>query len=1126
MFSSLRFLDHGGEMAHRIRTHDWASTPIGAIENWPQSLRFAINIALGSSFPTAIYWGPELHLLYNDAWAPIPADRHPWALGRPGAEVWSDIWHLVEPDMRRVLATGEGFSTYDQMLPMERNGRPQETWWNYSFTPIRDEHGAVVGILNQGSETTRTVLAERARLAEVERLRELFEQAPGAVALLHGADYVFEIANPAYLDLIGGREVLGRPLRDALPEVIDQGFIELLDGVFQSGTTYRADSVPILLRRIAGGEAETRLIDFVYQPIKGANGETTDIFVLANDVTERATAEAALRASEERLQLALDSSIGVGTWFWDVPADRVVADLRFLRLYGVDEALAGIGAPIEAFLVNVHPEDRSPLEAAIARSLASGEHFSEEYRLLQPGGSVRWVASQGRPILDVEGRPLRFPGVSFDITERKLAEQAARAAAEELREANEAQSFVYALAEKQRALDTPDGVMAVTADALVDQLGVSRVGFYRIVGGDTILFGPSATRGDLPLLHGTIPLERIGTHAIQAYREGRTLISHDTGRDPALSDSDIAQRTAAAIGVPLLRGGEWVSTMFVNEATARQWGPDEIAFIEAIAEMSWDAVERAGALTALRESEEKFRAIANSIDPMVWSTLADGYHDYYNDRWYEFTGVPYGSTDGEGWADVFHPDDQERTWALWRHCLVTGDPYHIEYRLRHHSGAYRWVLGRAQPVRDDSGRIIRWFGTCTDIQDIVDAREVLARSREELEAAVHQRTEQLMQAEQQLRQAQKMEAVGQLTGGIAHDFNNMLAVVIGALDLLERRIGQGRTDIDRYIVAARDGATRAAALTQRLLAFSRQQPLAPNPVDANAMVEGMIELLARTLGEAVTVETRLADGLRPALADPNQLENAILNLCVNGRDAMPGGGRLTIETAYVAAGASEAQALGVEPGDYVAIAVRDTGSGMPPEVAARAFDPFFTTKGVGKGTGLGLSQVFGFARQSGGMVRIETEQGQGTRVSLYLPVYQGEIDATAQAGDVADAERARPGETVMVVEDEERVRSYSVEALRELGYDVVSAADGVEALAMIEGGLSVSLLFTDVVMPEMSGRELARRACARLPDLKILLTSGYSPDIAGLDDSILTKPFDIDRLARRVRAALDEPKDT
>ncbi|MDV3459104.1 PAS domain-containing protein [Sphingomonas sp. HF-S4] len=1109
-------------MAQRIRAHPWADTPLGAIEDWPQSLRFAINIALGSSFPTAIYWGPELRLLYNDAWAPIPADRHPWALGRPGAEVWADIWHLVGDEMARVLATGEGFSTYDQMLPMVRDGRRQETWWNYSFTPIRDEHGDVVGILNQGNETTRAVLGERARLAEVERLRELFEQAPGAVALLHGPDHVFEIVNPAYRDLIGGREVLGLAVAEGLPEVVEQGFVELLDQVFRTGVAYRADAVPIHLLRGDDAVAEARMLDFVYQPIKDATGDTTDILVFANDVTERATAEAALRTNEERLQLALDSSVGVGTWFWDVPNDRVTADRRFLRLYGVDEAREGVGAPIEAFFVHVHPDDRAKLEAAIAASLATGAGFSEEYRLVQPDGTIHWVAAQGKPIFDDLGQPLRFPGVSFDITERKAAEEAARAAAADLGAANALQSFVYALAETQRRLDTPDAIMAATSEAMVDQLGADRVGFYRVTEGETIVFGASATRGTLPPLAGTIAVDGIGAAVQQAYRAGETLVLHDTRRQLSPGESDIAQRAEAAIGVPLLRGGEWIATMFVNQAAPRRWSPEEVAFTEAIAEMSWDAVERAGALVALRGSEEKFRAIANSIDPMVWSTLPDGYHDYYNDRWYEFTGTPYGSTDGEGWADMFHPDDQGQAWKLWRHCLETGEPYHIEYRLRHHSGRYRWVLGRAQPVRDESGRIIRWFGTCTDIQEIVDAREVLARSREELEAAIHERTEQLMLAEQQLRQAQKMEAVGQLTGGIAHDFNNMLAVVIGALDLLERRIAQGRTDVDRYLVAARDGATRAAALTQRLLAFSRQQPLAPSPVDANAMVEGMIELLMRTLGEAIGVETLLAGSLRPALADPNQLENAILNLSVNARDAMPGGGRLTIETANLAAGPSDAQALGIEPGDYVAITVADTGVGMPPEIAARAFDPFFTTKGVGKGTGLGLSQVFGFARQSGGAVRIETAPGEGTRVSLYLPVYHGAIDPVAQAGEVAEAERARPGELVMVVEDEERVRSYSIEALRELGYEVVSAPDGIEALRMIERGQRVSLLFTDVVMPEMSGRELARRARDRLPGLKVLLTSGYTPDIAGFDETILTKPFGIDRLAHRVRAALDE----
>lgn len=1108
-------------MPRRIREHDWAATPLGPIEGWPQALRFALNIALGSSFPTAIYWGADLRLLYNDAWAPIPADRHPWALGRPGAEVWSDIWHLVGPQMERVLETGEAFAFYDVMLPMERNGEPRETWWNYSFTPIRDEYGEVVGILNQGNETTRVVLAEREHLAEVERLQQLFEQAPGAVALLQGPDHVFELANPHYLSLIGRSDIVGKSVAQVLPEVVDQGFVALLDRVYVSGEAYLGNDTPVRLRR-AGGEIETRYLDFVYQPIRDHDGAVTGIFVLANDVTERAHAEAALRSSEERLQLALESTAGVGTWLWDLIEDRVTADDRFLRLFGVNGETVGGTIPIERFFAAIHPEDLPAVRAAIARAVETGEQYVQEYRVLKPDGELQWITAQGRCSFDPQGNPLRFPGVAFDITQRKLAEEAARAAADELHRATEAQSFIHALAEHQRTLETPEAVMEQTVEALAARLRAERVGFYWVHDERTIHFGPSATHGNLPPLTGAMEVDELGAPAAEQYRSGKTLVARDTRHDAPFAGTPFALRTPSVVGVPLMRGRRWVGTLYVNDKLPRDWTVEEVAFIEAVAEISWDAVERVTATVALRESEAKFRAIANSIDQMIWSTLPDGYHDYYNDRWYEFTGVPSGSTDGVGWKDVFHQEDRPRADALWRHCLQTGETYHIEYRLRHHSGEYRWVLGRAQPVRDEAGRISRWFGTCTDIQDIVDAREVLARSREQLEAAVRERTEQLMATEEQLRQAQKMEAVGQLTGGIAHDFNNMLAVVIGALDLLERRLAQGRTDVDRYVTAARDGATRAAALTQRLLAFSRQQPLVPVPLDPNAMISGMIELLVRTLGEAVTIETMLPAGIWTAMADPNQLENTILNLSVNARDAMPGGGRLVIATGNVKLGADRAPAMGVEPGDYVEIAVSDSGLGMSSDVAARAFDPFFTTKGVGKGTGLGLSQVFGFVRQSGGAVAIETEPDRGTTVRLFLPARHDVQPASEQQPDSVEVPRARSGEMVLVVEDEERVRAYSIEALRELGYEVVGARDGLEALRMIERGQHAALLFTDVVMPEMTGRELARRALALLPGLKVLLTSGYSPDIAVADERLLAKPFSLEQLARAVRDALDD----
>jgi signal transduction histidine kinase/CheY-like chemotaxis protein len=382
-------------------------------------------------------------------------------------------------------------------------------------------------------------------------------------------------------------------------------------------------------------------------------------------------------------------------------------------------------------------------------------------------------------------------------------------------------------------------------------------------------------------------------------------------------------------------------------------------------------------------------------------------------------------------------------------------------------------------------------------------------------------------AEDQLRQSQKMEAVGQLTGGIAHDFNNMLAVIVGSLNLLERRLAKGETEVARYIDAALDGAGRAASLTQRLLAFSRQQPLAPEPVDANRMVADMSELLARTLGEEVRIETVLSAGLWKAKADPSQLENVILNLSVNARDAMPDGGRLTIETANAHIDDDDGHENEISPGQYVLVAVSDTGTGMPPEVIARAFDPFFTTKGVGKGTGLGLSQVFGFVRQSDGHVKIDSELGHGTTIKVYLP--RSHADEAAKSAslplkpDVGGSRRER----VMVVEDDVRMNACSVESLRELGYDVVHATSGPEALRMIEAGQEFALLFTDIVMPEMTGRQLADAARVRLPELRVLYTTGYTRNAVvynGVLDpgtNLLPKPFGIAQLAAKVRAILD-----
>lgn len=405
-------------------------------------------------------------------------------------------------------------------------------------------------------------------------------------------------------------------------------------------------------------------------------------------------------------------------------------------------------------------------------------------------------------------------------------------------------------------------------------------------------------------------------------------------------------------------------------------------------------------------------------------------------------------------------------------------------------------------------------------------RDVNAGLEDRVEARTRELRDEMARreiAEDQVRQMQKMEAIGQLSGGIAHDFNNMLAIVIGSLDMARRRLGdETEPRVRTYLENAAEGARRAALLTGRLLAFARRQQLNPEPIDPNTLVRGMTDLLQRALGERVTVHTDLAADVWPVHADAAELENALLNLAVNGRDAMPEGGRLVISTLNAPAGGEPA---GLAPGDYVTIRVRDHGVGMTPEVQAHAFEPFFTTKQVGRGTGLGLSQVYGFVRQSGGQVIVDSAPGQGATVTIVLPRWSGAMVAPTRPTEPSTVLGARDGETVLVVEDEAEVRRLSAEALRDLGYAVVEAPDAAQALALLPDLPRADLLFTDIVMPGLNGFQLAERARALRPDLKVLFTTGYAHGAGGEEAAVtaqvLAKPFAVDQLARKVRDALD-----
>jgi PAS domain S-box-containing protein len=505
----------------------------------------------------------------------------------------------------------------------------------------------------------------------------------------------------------------------------------------------------------------------------------------------------------------------------------------------------------------------------------------------------------------------------------------------------------------------------------------------------------------------------------------------------------------------------------------------------------------------LRESEGRFRSIADTMPALLWMSDEIGQCVFVNKRWLDYTGRDFNAVLGHGFAESMHPDFQEKSLRLQREMVAERKSCVDEYQLRGKDGKYRRFLDTSVPRFAADGRYLGHVGVLIDI-------------------------EERHQLEQQLRQSQKMEAVGQLTGGIAHDFNNLLTVIIGHIELLGTA-----PDLDgtrRHQIETIDrAATRASELTRRLLAFGRRQPLEPRKVEMNRLVSNVEAMLQRTLGESIEIECVLAGGLWPCFADPAQIEAAIVNMAVNARDAMPNGGKLTIETANTRL-SEDYSAVNddVGPGQYVMLAVTDTGTGMAPEVQARAFEPFFTTKEVGKGTGLGLSMIYGFVKQSGGHIKIYSEIGHGTVIKIYLPRAKPE-DQQATSASLQDS-GAPPGgtETILVVEDDPMVREYVVGQLRSLGYTIIEAVNGPNAIAAFDSAPHVDLLFTDIVMPGgMSGRELADEVRRRYPQLKILFTSGYTENAVvhhgrldpGVD--LLNKPFAKRALAAKVRTVLD-----
>lgn len=556
---------------------------------------------------------------------------------------------------------------------------------------------------------------------------------------------------------------------------------------------------------------------------------------------------------------------------------------------------------------------------------------------------------------------------------------------------------------------------------------------------------------------------------------------------------------------------------------------DGAGLVNGIFVQGHEVTEVKRAQEAARESEDRFRSLAEALPNHVWTASAAGKLDWCNIQMSRYFGTDDFKVHEDLIRFMLHPEDADRVRAAWQEALVTGNLFESDSRLRHFNDGYRWFITRAVPVHNAEGEIVRWVGTNTDIEDQKKTESRLETLASTLESRVEERTAELQKTQEVLRQSQKMEAIGNLAGGIAHDFNNLLQVITGNLQLLNRDIG-GAEQVERRLNNALAAASRGARLASQLLSFGRRQPLAPKVINLARLVREMDHLVRRSLGEAIEIDTIVSGGLWNTLVDPSNVENALLNLAINARDAMDGRGRLTIELGNAYLDDHYAQnAFDVEAGQYVMLAVSDTGCGMPPEVLARAFDPFFTTKPEGKGTGLGLSMVYGFVKQSGGHINIYSEQGAGTTVRIYLPRSMQAEDVLAEdtAGEIAGGT-----ETVLVVEDDDAVREVTVATLSDLGYNVLKARDADAGLAIIESGVPIDLLFTDVVMPgKLKSSELARKARERRPDLEVLFTSGYTENsiVHGgrLDPGVnlLSKPYARETLARKIRMLLDKARE-
>jgi PAS domain S-box-containing protein len=1294
------FLLGGGELGALMRQHDWARTPLGPPEQWPQSLRMAVRIMLTSLQPIWIGWGKELIYLYNDPYKSIIGGKHPWALGRPTREVWREIWSDIEPLLATATGGDRGTFVESQLLIMERNGYPEETYYTFSYSPIPDDNGRVGGIICANSDDTLRVIGER----QLGLLRELASSTANIRSREEACAQCARALATNPHDLPFAMLYVGEPGNDVMSLAGSSGFFQ--DQEFAPLTIGSTESSRWPIAEVLSTH-EIKIVDL-----------SGDLFgmVTPSGAWDRPPKQAAvlpiasagvLIVGLNRFRLFDETYRG----FLGLAAGQIAATLANAQAYEEErrraEALAELDHAKTTFFSNVSHEFRTPLTlmlGPIEELIAVGQ-IGPESR-----GQLELVHRNGMRLLRLVNSLLDFSRIeagrmraNFEPTDigtysaevasvfRGVVEKSGLGLIVDCKELAQSvyvdremwekvllnllsNAFKFTFkgeitvsvdqdtdgnAARVRVADTGIGVSAEQLPRLFER-------FHRVEGAHGRSFEGTgiglALVQELVKLHGgSIAADSkpgLGTVFTIRLPFGAAHLPPDQVRRPTdpsptvtghafaeealrllpnigetVEVSAIAEASAATKGVPreqlsgfgkriLLADDnadmrDYVRRLLVTQgyevdavedgeralASARSTPPDlvltdvmmpkldgfgvlrgirsdpalagtpvlmlsaragEEAKVEALDAAADDylakpfaarellarvnsniqmAALRRNAARAVLQSEQRFMMTQERLS-LALSTGRVAVYDWDVDTdrltiqgpLSRFFGVSSEDlSKGVPLQQVFegiHPDDRERTMARISNTVETGAPFESEYRM-HGAGEDRTVISRGHIEQRPSGQ--RFFtGVLIDVTDEKAAEERLreqARKLELLNLTLERRVEEevaeRIKAEEALRQAQKMEAIGQLTGGVAHDFNNLLTVIMGGLDTIRRSKPEDTARIQRATEMALVGTQRAAGLTSRLLAFSRRQPLAPKPLELNTLVRDMTELLHRTLGETVELEVVLASRLWAVEVDQNQLEAAVLNLAVNARDAMPEGGKLTIETANTALDGSYSERdVEVIPGQYVMVSISDNGLGMSKESLTRAFEPFYTTKEVGRGTGLGLSMVYGFVKQSGGHVTLYSEQGQGTTVKLYFPRYMGQL--TVRQDEIAKpVPQASHGEVILVVEDSEDVRLYSMSILRELGYQVLEASTADAALEVIKRPGRIDLLFTDVVLPGRNGRALVEEAKLIRKNLSVLYTTGYSRNAivhhGRLDPNtdLISKPFTFDELAARVRDVID-----